>query len=120
MDDSPRLNSRRTTMLLPAILVPLAFGMPGPFDWIVIAFIGLLLFGKRLPEVGRSIGKTIVEFKKGMKEVENEVHDYPPPAPTPPPAQQARPVLTQNYKFDPYTGKPISQETAETTTPPST
>src|SRR4051812_9655628 len=99
----------------------LAIGMPGPVDWMIIGFIGLLLFGKRLPEVGRSIGKTIVEFKKGMREVEAEVHshDDAPPASLPP--QQSRPVITQNqgYKFDPYTGKPIEQETSSSSTPPS-
>ena len=90
----------------------LALGMPAGADWIVIAIIGLLLFGKRLPEVGRSIGKTIVEFKKGMKEVETEIHQEEP-APTPLPPQQARPVIpqaqNQGYKFDPYTGKPIEE-----------
>ena len=99
------------------MLIPLALGMPGPFEWLILAFFGLLLFGKRLPEVGKSIGKTIVEFKKGMKEVENEIHDDGPPSP--PPAQLPRPAVTQNYKFDPYTGKPINQETAETTNHPS-
>ncbi len=40
---------------------------------VIIAFIGLLLFGKRLPEVGRSLGKGIVEFKKGLRGIEDEV-----------------------------------------------
>ncbi len=52
----------------------LAFlGMPGHLEWLVILVIGLLLFGKRLPEVGRSIGRAIVEFKKGVKGIEDEV-----------------------------------------------
>jgi sec-independent protein translocase protein TatA len=33
----------------------------------------VLLFGRRLPEVGRYLGKGIVEFKKGMKGLEDEV-----------------------------------------------
>ena len=62
----------------------LAFSWPGPFEMILIAGLGLLLFGKRLPEVGRSVGKTSVEFKKGMREVEREM-DEPsnPPANAP-------------------------------------
>jgi TatA/E family protein of Tat protein translocase len=36
----------------------------------LIALVGLLFFGKRLPELGRSLGKSIVEFKKGLKEIE--------------------------------------------------
>ncbi len=50
----------------------LAFTWPGPFEMMMIAGFGLLIFGRRLPEVGRSIGKTIVEFKRGMREIEDE------------------------------------------------
>ena len=83
-----------------------AFGMPGPFEMLIIGAIGLLIFGKRLPEVGRSIGKTIVEFKRGMKEVEQEIHqvDSAPDVPA-----TTRPPQTAGYKFDPYTGKPIDE-----------
>jgi sec-independent protein translocase protein TatA len=52
----------------------LAFlGLPGGSEWIVIAIFGLLLFGKRLPEVGKSLGQSIVEFKKGLRGVEHEI-----------------------------------------------
>ena len=47
--------------------------LPGGWEWLVILIIGLLLFGRRLPEVGRAFGKTIVEFKKGMAGVDEEV-----------------------------------------------
>jgi len=96
---------------------PLAIGMPSGFEWLIIAGIGLLLFGKRLPEVGRSLGKGIVEFKKGLKGVEDEVEtasNHPtPPAQITSQAAPAAPVLpTQpasqsQFKFDPYTGKPV-------------
>jgi len=53
----------------------LAFlGLPGGSEWIVIALFGLLLFGKRLPEVGKSLGRSIVEFKKGLHGVEEEIN----------------------------------------------
>lgn len=39
----------------------------------IILGIAVLLFGKRLPEVGRSLGKGIVEFKKGIRGVEDEI-----------------------------------------------
>jgi sec-independent protein translocase protein TatA len=48
------------------------FGMPGGWEWPVILIVALLIFGKRLPEVMRSLGKGIVEFKKGLKGVEEE------------------------------------------------
>ncbi|MFG0329764.1 MAG: twin-arginine translocase TatA/TatE family subunit [Phycisphaerales bacterium] len=53
----------------------LAFGMPGTTEWIVIALIGLLIFGRRLPEVGRALGRSIVEFKKGVKGIEDEIEE---------------------------------------------
>ena len=48
------------------MLHTLALGMPGPFEWIIIAGLGLLIFGKRLPEVGRSLGRGIREFKDSV------------------------------------------------------
>ena len=53
--------------------LPLALSMPGPFELILLTGLGLLFFGKRLPDVGRSIGQTIVQFKKGLSDVESEV-----------------------------------------------
>jgi sec-independent protein translocase protein TatA len=54
----------------------LAFiSMPGWGEMVIIAFIGLLLFGKRLPEVGKSLGKGIVEFKKGLRGIEDDVEE---------------------------------------------
>ncbi len=47
----------------------------GPQELFWLFLIVLFLFGaKRIPEIGRSIGKGIQEFKKGMKEVETEIN----------------------------------------------
>ena len=51
----------------------LAF-MTGQWEWIVILIIAVLIFGRRLPDIARSIGKSITEFKKGIKDSENEIH----------------------------------------------
>ncbi|KPJ62945.1 MAG: hypothetical protein AMS15_02220 [Planctomycetes bacterium DG_23] len=51
-----------------------AIWTPGPWEIALIAIIALILFGgKRLPEVGRALGKGIVEFKKGLKGVQDEI-----------------------------------------------
>jgi sec-independent protein translocase protein TatA len=57
-------------------LQPIAFlEMPGGGEWVVIAFIALLIFGRRLPEVARSFGKSINEFKKGMREFQDKANE---------------------------------------------
>jgi sec-independent protein translocase protein TatA len=43
-------------------------------EWLVILILGLLIFGRRLPDVARSLGKSITEFKKGMKDVQDDIH----------------------------------------------
>jgi sec-independent protein translocase protein TatA len=50
-----------------------AFLNPGPKEMMLILVVGVLLFGRKLPEVGRSLGKGIVEFKKGLKGLEDDV-----------------------------------------------
>ena len=45
--------------------------------WEIVIFLGiiLLLFSSRLPSVARSIGQSVIEFKKGIKELENPSDD---------------------------------------------
>ena len=54
-----------------------AFFNLGGMEIVVLLIIGVLLFGRRLPEVGRYLGKGIVEFKKGIKGLEDEVDSGP-------------------------------------------
>jgi len=51
----------------------MAFFTTGGYEWIIVLIVALLLFGRRLPEVMRSMGKGIKEFKKGLHDVEDEV-----------------------------------------------
>lgn len=51
----------------------LAFFQLGAPELIVIGVVGLLVFGSRLPEVGRSLGRGVVEFKKGLKGIQDEI-----------------------------------------------
>ncbi len=59
------------------------FNWLSPTHMIVILVVALLLFGNRLPEVARSIGRAINEFKKGMKEVGDDMSGDAPPADKP-------------------------------------
>ena len=56
----------------------------GMTEMLVIGVLLLLVFGaKRLPEMGSSLGKGIIEFKKSLKEVKTSIEDDVE-APTPP------------------------------------
>ena len=89
------------------MMLPLAIGMPGPFEMILLAGLGLLIFGRRLPEVGRSIGQTVVQFKKGLNDATEEMNK-----PTVATLDQPRQIAdtTTTFKFDPHTGEPIKRE----------
>lgn len=43
-------------------------GLPGGYEWLIILVIFLLLFGRRLPGVARSLGQGISSFKKGLND----------------------------------------------------
>lgn len=89
---------------------PMAFFNLGTQEILVLLALGVLLFGRRLPEVGRYLGKGIVEFKKGLKGLEDEVdggtasrHDAPaaPAIEAPRPPQR---VSTSVPKFEDNAG----------------
>ena len=54
----------------------------GPMELAIVLVVVLLLFGNRLPSVMRSMGKGIVEFKKGVQGIEDE--NEKPASPNPP------------------------------------
>lgn len=50
------------------------FGRIGPMELILILVIALVIFGpSKLPEVGRSLGKAINEFKNSSKEITDDI-----------------------------------------------
>ena len=85
--------------------------MPGFMSWVVLGLLGVLFFGKRLPEVGKSVAGAIMNFKKGLKDAQEEIERSTTDG-------GSRPMITSSTttpatppadaKFDPYTGKPIA------------
>lgn len=47
----------------------------GPTELIVVALIVLLLFGNRLPSVMRSLGRGVIEFKKGVQGIKDDIEN---------------------------------------------
>jgi sec-independent protein translocase protein TatA len=81
-----------------------------PGEMLVVLIVAVLLFGKRLPEVGRSLGKGIIEFKKGLRGMEDEVRSG---SGTQPPARYNEPARDPEFssasvpKFEPPSSAPV-------------
>ncbi len=52
----------------------LLLGLMNPEYMLIIILVLFLLFGRKLPEIGRSLGKGIVEFKKGLSGIEDDLN----------------------------------------------
>lgn len=74
----------------------------GGQEFLLLLLLGVLLFGRKLPEIGRSLGKTVVEFKKGVKGLEEEVNNDSPVSRAPVDPEPVRPptrITTAAPKF---------------------
>ena len=56
-----------------SLMTRLVAFMLGPLEMIILGVVAVLLFGSRLPQVARSLGKSFVEFKRGIHGVEDEI-----------------------------------------------
>ncbi len=57
----------------------LGYLLPGHLEVWIILLVAVMLFGPRLPKVMRSLGQAIVEFKKGVKGIEDDVERHSDP-----------------------------------------
>lgn len=96
------------------------WGMPGGWELAVVLVLGVLIFGRRLPELARSVGKSVVEFKKGLKDVKGEIDSastptdtkaLPPGRPEPESAQQkaeSTPQKAESAPLDSEFNSPVT------------
>ena len=86
------------------------FGL-SPVELMVVGVVAVLLFGSKLPSVARSLGKSMGEFKKGMQDLQSELHQA-----------ESRPAQVRRYhdiddrdeatapKFEPPAAEPTLEE----------
>jgi sec-independent protein translocase protein TatA len=99
----------------------IALVTPGPTEWVLILVIVLVLFGaKKLPELARSLGQSMNEFRKAREEFDKELHQAGQDLKVPPQSTQAyqpgQPVQ-QNTPTQPAPVQPAPAQTAQVQPP---
>jgi sec-independent protein translocase protein TatA len=92
----------------------LATWMPNGPTLIVLCILGVILFGRRLPEIGRSLGKGLKEFQNGMSGMEDQLTETLSPTeaarpqlPPPPRVSSAVPRFEDNHATEPPTAPAV-------------
>jgi sec-independent protein translocase protein TatA len=88
------------------------FEVLSPWHLMLIGVVAILLFGNRLPEVARSLGRSVNEFKRGLKEVKEDfdgaVKEDPPreKLAAPPDQEEAKQISDQAKVKEPSESGP--------------
>ncbi len=87
----------------------------GPMEMMMVMIVAVLLFGKRLPEVGRSLGKGIIEFKKGIRGIEDDFDTATTPRSSSARRTESSPAVESAAasvpKFEPPSAAPVPSST---------
>jgi sec-independent protein translocase protein TatA len=75
------------------------FGL-GTQEIMLLLVLGVLLFGRNLPAIGRSLGKTVTEFKSGLKGMEDTLEPTTSRVVEPEPVRPPQRVTSTAPKFD--------------------
>ncbi len=76
---------------------PLFAFLDSPVMMLVISALAVLLFGERLPEVARSVGKGFMEFKRGVRSIQDDVEGAINAATTTTTSSTTSPVAASPY-----------------------
>jgi sec-independent protein translocase protein TatA len=100
---------------------PFALLNLNPMEILFLLGLGVLLFGRNLPQVGRSLGRTLVEFKKSFSGMEEEITNPGSQRYDSVPLEQPRPpqrVQTTAPKFEDPNAAANANSNTNVTTPP--
>jgi twin arginine-targeting protein translocase, TatA/E family len=87
----------------------------GPLEIAIVLIIALLVFGpKRLPDLGRSVGRGISEFREGLNNIgqedDDDADEAEPAELTPPPADEHTPLPGEEPEVTEVTGEVVAEK----------
>jgi len=86
-----------------------------PVTLMILGVLAILLFGDRLPEMARSLGKSWMEFKKGLRGIQEELHSAIDDVTSSVSSSVSTPAITDQ---SPYTTEDHEEATAPKFEPP--
>ena len=98
------------------------FGL-GPSELVIVGIVAILLFGKRLPEVAKSFGKSYRQFREGLSEFHSHIDITSMDSGTSS-SRRSAPSAPRDYddyeeatapKFDPPPAEPTTVQTSSAT-----